>query len=97
VSERSAQPIHTAASGERRAVERVLVTFRTTFGPTIAGLHEGIVTDVTMHGCRLETPAPVPVNTYLELWLRASPTALRIVIELPPCDGWERGNLGANF
>ena len=67
---------------ERRKIERISVTFRASFGATLAGLRQGIVTDVTMSGCRLESHVPVPVNTYLELWLQTSPTAPKIVVGL---------------
>jgi len=50
-----------------------------------------------MHGCRPETPAPVPVNTSLELWRRASPTALRIVIELAAVRWVGKEELGIEF
>ncbi|MDF2459403.1 MAG: hypothetical protein K0S79_1819 [Nitrospira sp.] len=76
---------------ERRKIERIPVTFRASFGGTLAGLREGIVTDVTMSGCRLESHAPVPVNTYLELWLEISPIAPRIVVELAAVR-WVRNN-----
>ena len=66
---------------ERRKLGRIPVTFRASFGATLAGLREGIVTDVTMSGCRLESNAPVRLNTYLELWLE-TPIAPRIVVEL---------------
>ena len=67
---------------ERRTFTRVQVTFRASFGATLAGLHEGTITDVTMSGCCLESYAPVPVNTYLELWLQTSPTTRKIFVEL---------------
>ena len=67
---------------ERRKLERIPVTFRASFGATLGGLREGVVTDVTMSGCCLQSHAPVPVNTYLELWLQTSPIAPRIVVEL---------------
>jgi hypothetical protein len=67
---------------ERRAVGRIPVTFRASFGPTWVGLHEGMISDLTMSGCRLESPAPIPVNTYLGLWLQISSTVPRIVVEL---------------
>lgn len=68
--------------GERRKLERIPIILRASFGPTFTGLHQGTVADVTMSGCCLESHVPIPVNTYLELWLQASPTAPRIVVEL---------------
>jgi PilZ domain-containing protein len=82
---------------ERRAVGRIPVTFRASFGPTLAGLHEGTITDLTISGCRLESPAPIPVNTYLELWLQISPTVPRIVIELAAVRWARDGKLGVEF
>ncbi len=67
---------------ERRSVNRIPVTFRVSFGPVSLGKHEGSIYDLTMNGCRLVSYVPLPVNTYLELWLQISPTSPRIVVEL---------------
>ena len=82
---------------ERRAVERIPVTIRASFGSTLGGLHEGTVTDLTTAGCRLQTLAPIPVNTYLELWLYIPPTASRILIELSAVRWARNGLLGIEF
>jgi hypothetical protein len=83
--------------GERRAIERIPVTFRASFGSTFGGLHEGTVTDLTVSGCRLQTLAPIPVNTYLELWLYIPPAASRILIELAAVRWARKGLLGIEF
>jgi hypothetical protein len=80
--------------GERRAVERIPISFRASFGSTLGGVHEGTVTDLTMSGCRLQTLAPLPANTYLELWLYIPPTASRILIELAAVRWARNGQLG---
>jgi hypothetical protein len=82
---------------ERRAVERIPVTFRASFGSTIGGLHEGTVSDLTISGCRLQTLAPIPMNTYLELWLYTSRMASRILIELAAVRWVGKGQLGIEF
>src|SRR6476659_10059363 len=83
--------------GERRAVERIPISFRASFGSTLGGVHEGTVTDLTMSGCRLQTLAPLPANTYLELWLYIPPTASRILIELAAVRWARNGQLGIQF
>ena len=81
---------------ERRSVKRIPVTFRASFGSSLAGLREGTVTEATMSGCRLESRAPVPVNTYLELWLQTSPTA-PIFVELAAVRWVLDGRCGIEF
>jgi hypothetical protein len=82
---------------ERRDLKRIAVIFRATFGPTLAGLREGTVTEATMSGCLLESSVPVPVNTYLELWLQPSPTAPRIFVELAAVRWVRDGRCGIEF
>jgi hypothetical protein len=67
---------------ERRSVKRIPVTFRVNFGLVSIGRHEATICDLAINGCHLETPVPLPVNTYLELWLQISPTDPRIVVDL---------------
>jgi hypothetical protein len=81
---------------ERRKLERIPVIFRASFGSSLAGLREGTVTEATMSGCRLESRGPIPVNTYLELWLQTSPTA-RIFVELAAVRWVEHGRCGIEF
>jgi hypothetical protein len=50
-----------------------------------------------MSGCRLESPAAIPVNTYLELWLQIAPTVPRIVVELAAVRLARNGQLGIEF
>ena len=58
---------------------------------------KGTVTDLTIAGCRLRTLAPIPINTYLELWLYMSSMAQRIVIELAAVRWVSNGQLGIEF
>jgi hypothetical protein len=81
---------------ERRSVKRIPVTFRATFGSSLAGLREGTVIEATMSGCCLESRAPVPVNTYLELWIHTSSTA-RIFVELAAVRWVLNGRCGVEF
>jgi hypothetical protein len=67
---------------ERRSAKRIPVTFRGSLGSVSVGKREGSICDVAMTGCRLISPIPVPVNTYLELWLQISPTVPPILVEL---------------
>jgi hypothetical protein len=67
---------------ERRSVKRIPVIYRCSFGSVSLGKHEGSICDLAMKGCRLESPVPVRMNTYFELWLQVSPTAPRILVEL---------------
>ena len=83
--------------GERRAVERFPVSFRASFGSTVGGVHEGTVIDLTTSGCRLQTLAPIPANSYLELWLYIPPTASRVLIELAAVRWAQSGELGIEF
>ncbi len=50
-----------------------------------------------MQGCRLESAAPVAVNTYLELSLQPSPTAPPIIVELAAVRWVAKGQLGIEF
>jgi hypothetical protein len=81
---------------ERRSVKRIPVTFRGSFGSSSLGKHKGSICDVAMNGCRLISPVPVPVNTYLELWLQTSPTA-RIFVELAAVRWVLDGQCGIEF
>jgi hypothetical protein len=81
--------------GERRAVERFPVSFRASFGSTLGGVHEGTVIDLTTSVCRLQTLAPIPASTYLELWLYIP--ASRILIELAAVRWAQSGQLGIEF
>jgi hypothetical protein len=81
---------------ERRSVKRIPVTFRASFGSSLAGLREGTIIEATMSGCCLQSHAPVPVNTYLELWLQTSPTA-RIFVELAAVRWVLDGRCGIEF
>jgi hypothetical protein len=82
---------------ERRRLERIPVIFRATFGSSLAGLSEGTVTEATISGCRLESHVPIPVNTYLELWLQTSPTAPRIFVEMAAVRWVLDGRYGLEF
>ena len=81
---------------ERRRLERMPVIFRATLGSSLAGLREGTIIEATMSGCCLESRAPVPVNTYLELWIHTSSTA-RIFIELAAVRWVLNGRCGIEF
>ena len=81
---------------ERRLVKRIPVTFRASFGSSLAGLRQGTVIEATMSGCCLQSHAPVPVNTYLELWLHTSSTA-RIFVELAAVRWVLDGRCGIEF
>ena len=82
---------------ERRSAKRIPVTFRGNFGSVSLGKHEGSICDLAINGCRLISPVPVPVNTYLEVWLQISPTAPRILVELAAVR-WARDHeLGIEF
>ena len=51
----------------------------------------------TMSGCRPESHVPIPVNTYLELWLQILPTAPRIFVELAAVRWVRDGRCGLEF
>src|SRR5688500_15952583 len=81
---------------ERRSSKRIPFTFRASFGSSLAGLREGTVTEATMSGCCLQSHAPVPVNSYLELWIHTSSTA-RIFVELAAVRWVLNGRCGIEF
>jgi hypothetical protein len=81
---------------ERRSVKRIPVTFRASFGSSLAGLREGTVIEATMSGCCLQSHAPVPVNSYLELWIHTSSTA-PIFVELAAVRWVLNGRCGIEF
>ena len=83
--------------GERRKLERIPIVLRASFGATLAGLREGKVTEATMSGCRLESHVPIPVNTYLELWLQTSLSAPPIFVELAAVRWVRDGRCGLEF
>ena len=83
--------------GWRRAIRRIPVSFLASFGPVSLGRQEGTIVDLTLKGCRLQTQAPVPVNTYLELWLQTSPTAPKIFVDLAAVRWTLDGHLGIEF
>jgi hypothetical protein len=82
---------------ERRSAKRIPVTFRGSFGSVSLGKHEGSICDLAMNGCRLISPIPVPVNTYLEVWLQISPTVPPLLIELAAVRWAGNGELGIEF
>ena len=82
---------------ERRSVKRIPVTFRGSFGSVSLGKHEGSICDLAMNGCRLISRVHVPVNTYLELWLRISPTAPPMLVELAAVRWARDRELGIEF
>lgn len=67
---------------EQRSAKRIPVTFHVSFGAVALGKHEGHISDLALQGCRLESRAPIAVNTYLQLWIEISPTVPRILVDL---------------
>ena len=82
---------------EWRSAKRIPVTFRGSFGSVSLGKHEGSICDLAMNGCRLISPIPVPVNTYLELRLQISPTVPPLPVELAAVRWAGNGELGIEF
>jgi hypothetical protein len=82
---------------DRRSVKRIAVTFRVSYGAVSLGKHEGSICDLAMTGCRLESTVPVPVHTYIELWLQISPTAPKILVDLAAVRWARDGQLGIEF
>jgi len=82
---------------DRRAAKRIPVTFHISFGPPSFGRHTGTISDLTLNGCRLESVAQIPVNSYLELWLEISPTDPRIFVDLAAVRWLKDQQLGIEF
>ena len=82
---------------DRRSAKRIPVTFRINFGPPALGKQEGTVRDITITGCRLQSPDPIPLHAYLELWIQISPTAPRILVELAAVRWMQEGEAGIEF
>ena len=82
---------------ERRATKRIPVTFHISFGLPSFGRQTGTISDLTMNGCRLESQAQIPVNTYLEIWLEISPSDPRIFVDLAAVRWLKDMQLGIEF
>ena len=58
---------------------------------------EGRLLDLSLEGCRIESPRHLPVNTYLSLRLQISPDDMPILVDLAAVR-WTRGtNCGVHF
>jgi PilZ domain len=82
---------------EQRSVKRIPVTFHVSFGPVAAGKQEGKISDLALKGCRLESRAPIAVNTYLQLWIEISPRVPRILVDLAAVRWVLNGQAGIEF
>ena len=82
---------------ERRTVTRIPVSFHVSFGSIALGKQEGSISDLALNGCRLESRAPMAVNSYLQLWIKVSPTLPRILVDLAAVRWVRDGQAGIEF
>ena len=82
---------------ERRSSRRLPITIRDPFASVFFSNGEGIIIDLTIDGCRIETQMSVSVNTYLELRLHMSPTDIPIVVDLAAVRWVRDRHLGVEF
>ena len=83
--------------GDRRFIKRIPVTFHVQFSSTFFGKGEGIISDLTIQGCRIETRVNVPGHSYLELRLHVSHADIPIVVDLAAVRWVFRGHVGVDF
>jgi len=81
----------------RRLIERIPVTLHVQFSSMFFGKGEGIISDLTIQGCRIETRVNVPRYCYLELRLQVSHFDIPIVVDLAAVRWVLRGHVGLEF
>ena len=82
---------------DRRSAKRISVKFRAQFTPVYSSQKDGVIADLTIHGCRIESDINYPIHTYLELHLFDSLTYSVLIVNLAAVR-WVKGeNMGIEF
>jgi len=82
---------------DRRSPKRFPVKIRAQFTPAYSSQQEGVVVELGLQGCRIETDVDVPARSYLKLHLHDSLTGSPLVVELAAVRWVEGKYLGVEF